>query len=133
MDVQNPVDLPPYARPQPDLMLLRPPEALYSGRYPTAADVLLVVEVADTSPTYDRDTKIPLYARAGIPEAWLVNLVHGVILVYREPMADGYRVVQTAGAARRCRRLPSPTGRSRSTSCSRRSSRRVRALDDLSG
>jgi Uma2 family endonuclease len=95
VDVQNPLDLRPHARPEPDVALLRPPQARYRGRLPTAEDVLLVVEVAETSLTTDRDAKVPLYARAGIPEAWLINLVHDVVLVYREPTADGYRVVQT--------------------------------------
>lgn len=96
VDVQNPLDLRPHARPEPDLALLRPPHARYRGRLPTAEDVLLVVEVADSSLTADRDVKMPLYARAGIPEAWLINLVNDVIWVFREPGADGYRVIQTA-------------------------------------
>jgi Uma2 family endonuclease len=96
VDVQNPLDLRPHARPEPDVMLLRAPDSRYFGRLPAAEDVLLVVEVAESSLATDRDQKIPLYARAGIPEAWLVNLIDDLIRVYREPTPDGYRVIQTA-------------------------------------
>lgn len=96
VDVQNPLDLRPHARPEPDVMLLRPPESRYIGRLPTAEDVLLVVEVADSSLVSDREVKLPLYARVGIPEAWLVDLIHDLIRIYREPAEDGYRVIQTA-------------------------------------
>src|SRR4051812_39115655 len=60
VDVQNPLDLRPHARPEPDVALLRAPRARYRGRLPTADDVLLVVEVADSSLATDRDAKIPL-------------------------------------------------------------------------
>ncbi len=96
VDVQNPLDLRPYARPEPDVMVLRPPPSCYDGRLPTAADVLLVVEVADSSLASDRERKIPMYGRAGIPEAWLVNLVDDLVRIYREPTAEGYLVIQTA-------------------------------------
>ncbi|HZR00732.1 MAG TPA: Uma2 family endonuclease [Chloroflexota bacterium] len=96
VNVQNPLDLRPHARPEPDLALLRPPRSRYRRNPPRAEDVLLVVEVADSSLATDRDVKIPMYARAGIPEAWLVNLVDDVIRIYREPTETGYRVIQTA-------------------------------------
>jgi Uma2 family endonuclease len=96
VDVQNPLDLRPYGRPEPDVMVLHPPQSRYDGRLPTADDVLLVVEVADSSLATDREVKIPMYGRAGIPEAWLVNLIDDLIRVYREPTAEGYRVIQTA-------------------------------------
>lgn len=94
--VQSPLSLPPYARPEPDLLLLRAPRARYRGRLPTAEDVLLVVEVAESSLIRDRDEKIPMYGRAGLPEAWLVDLVNDLIRLYREPTGDGYRIIQTA-------------------------------------
>jgi Uma2 family endonuclease len=53
---------------------------------------LLVVEVADATLATDRGVKMPLYARAGIPEAWLIDLQHALVLVHRDPAADGYRV-----------------------------------------
>lgn len=95
VDVQNPIDLGPLGRPQPDIVLLRPGLERYRGRLPTAADVLLVVEVADTSLRSDRARKIPLYGRAGIPEAWLVDVVNDRLFVDTEPCPEGYRVTRT--------------------------------------
>ena len=65
------------------------------GRHPEASDVLLVIEVGDTSVEADRRTKIPLYARTGIPEAWLVNLPADTIECYREPTSEGYANFRT--------------------------------------
>jgi Uma2 family endonuclease len=92
IDVQNPVVLGANDAPQPDLAVLKRRPDGYP-RHPRAADLLLVIEVADTTLAYDRDVKIPLYAGAGIPEAWLVDLVADAITVYREPQPDGYRDV----------------------------------------
>lgn len=91
LDVQNPIRLDAFNEPQPDLTLIRAGD--YSQSHPTAEDVLLLIEVADTSRDYDRQVKIPLYARHGIPEVWLVDLKAGVIEVFREPAAEGYRRV----------------------------------------
>lgn len=95
--IQNPVRLGRYAEPEPDLTLLNWREDFYAERLPEPTDVLLVVEVADSSQRTDRDQKIPLYARAGIPEAWLVDLPRDAIEVYRDPAAGAYRNVQTLG------------------------------------
>jgi Uma2 family endonuclease len=65
-----------YSEPQPDLSILKPRADFYASAHPTPGDILLVVEVADTSFRYDRDIKIPLYARAGIAETWLVDLLN---------------------------------------------------------
>lgn len=72
-----------HGQPQPDVALLRPPIERYRETHPQSADIMLVVEVAETSTAYDRQTKIPAYARAGIPEAWLINLPADGIEVYR--------------------------------------------------
>ncbi len=93
--IQNPVRLGRYAEPEPDLTLLKPRDDFYAKRLPGPDDVLLVVEVADSSQRTDREQKIPLYARAGLPEVWLVDLPRDVIEVYREPAAGAYRSVQT--------------------------------------
>jgi len=95
--VQNPLTLESRAEPQPDVALLRLPIERYAEAHPRPDDVLLVIEVADTSADYDRDVKIPLYARAGIPEAWLVSLPSEGIEVYRKPSPHGYAEVRTAG------------------------------------
>ncbi len=65
---------------------------------PRADDVLLLIEVADSTAAYDRNVKVPLYARGGIGETWLVDLGEGVIEVYREPAPTGYRSKQTFGS-----------------------------------
>jgi Uma2 family endonuclease len=72
--VQNPVEIPGYDEPEPDLAIVHLRPDRYRQRHPRPEDVVLVVEVADTTAQYDREVKIPLYARAGIPEAWLVDL-----------------------------------------------------------
>ena len=92
---QLPIRLNRYSEPEPDLALLRRREDFYADRHPGPQDVLLVVEVADSSRRADREQKIPLYARAGIPEVWLVDLPRDVIEVYRDPAAGAYGTVQT--------------------------------------
>ncbi|MEA2603537.1 MAG: hypothetical protein QOF89_4529 [Acidobacteriota bacterium] len=88
---QNPLRLPGQGSvPQPDVVLLRRrPD--FRSRAPHAGDVLLIVEVADSSLAYDRDVKIPLYAEAGIPEAWLIDLTSDTIFAYRGPLPQGYQ------------------------------------------
>ena len=93
--VQGPIRLSEYSEPQPDIALLRPRADFYAASHPGPPDVLLVIEVSLTSEEYDRQVKIPLYARAGIPEVWLVDLEGGSIEVYREPSSEGYRLVRT--------------------------------------
>lgn len=67
------------------------PEEQYRDRLPSATDVLLVIEVSDSTLEYDLKEKLPIYAQAGIPEYWVVNLVDDVLEVYREPMGRLYR------------------------------------------
>lgn len=67
----------------------------YASAHPGPTDVLLVVEVAETSAAYDRAVKVPLYARAGIPEVWPVDLAEGQVEVFRHPSPQGYREVRT--------------------------------------
>lgn len=92
VSIQNPIQLGVRDEPQPDLALLR-------GAGKGLADapaVLLVIEVADSLREYDRATKLPRYAAAGIPEAWLVDLANGVIERYSEPRNRHYRVAMFA-------------------------------------
>ncbi len=102
VSVQNPIRLSERSEPQPDLTLLRPRPDFYSTAHPGPEDMLLLIEVADTTEDYDRDVKIPLYARYGIPEVWLVYLALDSIEVYRGPAPEGYREVQ---AVRRGERI----------------------------
>ncbi len=94
VSVQNPIHLDKRSRPEPDVALWRPRMDDYAIGLAEPEDILLVVEVADTSLNYDRTVKVPLYARAGIEEVWLVNLAGREIEVYREPTAAGYRVMR---------------------------------------
>lgn len=93
--VQNPINLDERSEPQPDLALLRPRSDFYASGHPTPGDILLVVEVAETSADVDRRVKVPLYARSGVPEVWLVDLDQAAITVYRDPTSGGYRTLQT--------------------------------------
>lgn len=100
VSVQNPVVLADDTEPQPDLSLLRQRPVPYKEREPHAEDVLLLIEVAETSLGYDRSTKLRLYAEAGIPEYWVVDCVAESIEVHRTPGAEGYRdVTRVTGAA----------------------------------
>jgi len=81
---QNPVELGDDTAPKPDISLLKPHANYYTRTHPTSADVLLVVEVSDTTLEYDRDVKVRLYARAGIPETWVVDLNGERVIVFRE-------------------------------------------------
>jgi Uma2 family endonuclease len=89
--VQNPVGLDRHSEPLPDLMLLRPRPDFYGTAHPTPADAFLVVEVADTSLDRDRGRKLPLYARAGVPEVWIVNRQADAVEVFRDPSGGDYR------------------------------------------
>ena len=95
--VQNPVQLDVYTEVQPDVALLKRREDFYSRSHPTPEDVLLAVEVGDTSAAYDREVKLSLYARAGIPEVWLVDLNEGVIEAYARPEGGKYGESRRAG------------------------------------
>lgn len=92
--VQNPVRLSDFSEPQPGVTLLRPREDFYAAGHPGPNDVLLAVEVADTSAAYDRGAKVPLYARSGIPEVWLVDLTEDRIEIYARPSAGVYQDVR---------------------------------------
>ncbi len=95
--VQGPVRLGEHSEPEPDLLLLRRRADYYASAHPGPEDVLLLVEVSDTSAEYDREVKLPLYARYSISEVWLVGLEAGTIGVYRVPTAEGYQEVSQAG------------------------------------
>jgi Uma2 family endonuclease len=95
VDAQNPVEMREQeSEPQPDITLLRLQDDLYSTATPTPRDTLLVVEVADSSLSFDRKVKMHLYARAGIPESWLVHLKSSTLFVYRQPTPEGYQDVR---------------------------------------
>ncbi|HEX9989227.1 MAG TPA: Uma2 family endonuclease [Chloroflexia bacterium] len=95
--VQNPLHLGDYSEPQPDITLLKQRDYSHDLHNPGANDVLLAIEVSDTTLTFDRKVKVPLYARAGIPEVWLVNLQEDSIEVYSQPGGGTYQEHQQLG------------------------------------
>jgi Uma2 family endonuclease len=97
--IQNPVALSNYSAPQPDLALLRPREDFYTASHPGPADVLLVIEVADTTLRDDREVKAPLYAAHGVPEYWIIDLEGKEVHVFREPLSGQYRQTFTAAGS----------------------------------
>jgi Uma2 family endonuclease len=88
VSIQDPIRLLDSV-PEPDVALLRPRPDFYASAKPAAGDVLLVIEVADSSLDFDREVKLPLYARAGIPEFWLVDLVAGTLELHSDPYSEG--------------------------------------------
>lgn len=91
--IHGPVRLADDSEPQPDLMLLQRRTDFYASGHPGPGDVLLLVEVSDSSTDYDREVKVPLYARHGIGEVWLVGLESETVEVYRGPGEEGYRSI----------------------------------------
>jgi Uma2 family endonuclease len=89
--VQGSLHLNQNSEPEPDLVVLKPPGEQYWGRHIEPADVLLLVEVSDSSRLYDRKRKVPLYAKADIPEVWLVDLVQQLVWIYRRPEFGVYQ------------------------------------------
>lgn len=95
VSVQNAIRLDDQSEPVPDIVLLPYRDDFYADEMPTADDVLLLTEVSDSTLPYDRRVKRPLYARAGVPEYWLVNLVDNTIEVHRRPENGTYTEVFT--------------------------------------
>lgn len=91
VDVQNPLRLDEHSEPQPDIVLLKYRQDFYASSHPAPQDVLLLIEVMDTSADYDRQVKLPLYARHSVKEVWLVNLLDENVEVYRNPVSGSYQ------------------------------------------
>lgn len=108
VSVQHPAVIAKRSVPQPDLALLAPRADDYRDSHPTAAEILLAVEVSDTTLRFDLDKKVPLYARSGIPEVWVVDVNAAAVRVYREPTAGAYRVSFTASGEERVASLLVP-------------------------
>lgn len=90
VSVQNPIRLGDHTEPQPDLVVARRRDSLYTDRHPEARDIHLVIEVADPSLRYDKQEKVPRYGRAGVPETWLVDLDAREVTVYTDPGPGAY-------------------------------------------
>ena len=88
--VGGPVNLGEFSEPQPDLMLLKRRADFYSGKIPESADVLLLIEVSDSSLAFDQGVKLNLYARYGVAEYWVVDVEGRRVVTYREPATKAY-------------------------------------------
>lgn len=100
--VQNPIRLDDHSEPEPDIAIVKSTGDFYKSAHPAPDAVLLLIEVAESSLDYDREKKLPVYGRAGIPETWIVNLDERTIEIYREPQFTGYasKAILSAGEAR---------------------------------
>jgi len=94
VQTQGSVRLDLFYEPEPDLVLLRPRPDFYAARHRGPQDVILIVEVADSSIEYDREIKAPVYAAAGVPEYWVADLNANVLWRYSSPERGAYRVVE---------------------------------------
>ncbi|GAB4186525.1 MAG: Uma2 family endonuclease [Roseiflexaceae bacterium] len=99
VSIQNPIQLNDYSEPQPDLVILAPRADYYAHAHPRPDDVLVIIEISDSTAAYDRDEKIPRYAAAGIEEAWLIDVAAQHIEQYTHPKDAMYRqkVIWTLG------------------------------------
>jgi Uma2 family endonuclease len=98
--VQGSIQLGDYSEPQPDLALLRPRSDFFTTGPAAPSDVLLVIEGAATSQRYDRRVKVPLYARHGIPEVWLIDLESERFTRHRQPLSAAYSTIDQPGLDR---------------------------------
>ncbi|MGI8587586.1 MAG: Uma2 family endonuclease [Chloroflexia bacterium] len=95
VSVQDPIHLGGKSEPLPDVALLKPKTDFYEKSMPIAEDVLLLIEVSDSSLKYDQRTKLPLYAEAMIPEVWIVNLGNDTLEIYSQPSDGKYGAART--------------------------------------
>ncbi len=95
--VQGSVRLDLFTEPEPDVVLLRPRADFYASAHPGSADILLIIEVAESSLAYDREVKAYVYARSGVAEYWLVDLNADVLHRYSSPQDGSYRVTRQEG------------------------------------
>lgn len=98
VSVQSPIILNDRNEPEPDIVLLKPRDDFYRNAHPKPEDIFLIIEVADTSLRYDREIKIPLYARHNIPQVWLVDLENKQLVMYSSPRNDQYEANKTITA-----------------------------------
>lgn len=94
ISIQDPVHIDEYNEPEPDIALLVPREDFYAESHPMPPEVLLLIEISDSTLEYDRDIKKNLYAGAGIAEFWLVNLRENTVERYSSPKNGSYRLAE---------------------------------------
>ncbi len=86
--VQEPITLPSNSEPEPDVVIANKKDDNYLSAHPTVEDIILVIEISDSTLKYDKETKLSLYAEAGINNYWIINLVDNHLEVYSNPFAD---------------------------------------------
>ncbi len=91
---QDPITLPKNSEPEPDIVIAKLRSDEYVNSHPAPEDIILVIEVADSTIKFDRETKSPLYAAAGISEYWIVNLIDDRLEIYRQPEGDIYTSIE---------------------------------------
>jgi Uma2 family endonuclease len=91
---QDPITLPNNSEPEPDIVIARCRSDEYINSHPSPEDIILVIEVADSTIKFDRETKAPLYAAAGISEYWIVNLIDDRLEIYRQPEGNIYTSIE---------------------------------------
>ena len=101
VSVRNPIVLPEHSEPEPDIAVLRPREDFYADATARAGDVLLAIEVADATLAYDRDVKLPLYARHGVPETWSIDVGGARVTRHDAPRDGRYGRTETPADLRR--------------------------------
>lgn len=106
--IQSSLSLTDNNEPQPDIMVVLDKGLEYSKRNPNASEAVLVIEIAESTLEYDRKIKAGLYAKAGIPEYWIVNLVNRNLEVYRNPNGASYESVQVYEIGQSIQPLRSP-------------------------
>lgn len=93
VSVQNSIQLNNYSQPEPDVVLLKYRKDFYETKRPTSDDILLLIEVSDSTLKYDQEVKLPLYAESKLNEVWLVNLIDDCLEVYRNPKGKKYQQI----------------------------------------
>lgn len=93
LSIQNSISIPDKSQPQPDLAILKYRDDFYAEALPTPNDILLIIEVAESTIAYDTNVKAPLYAAAGTPELWIFDLNNKIITGFTQPSILGYKLI----------------------------------------
>ena len=94
ISIQDPIRVDEYNEPEPDVALLKSRKDFYAESHPTPQDVLLLIEVSDSTVEFDREIKKTLYAKAEVAEFWLVNLKENTVECYSSPKNGNYRLAK---------------------------------------
>lgn len=94
INIQNPIRINDLNEPEPDVTLLKHKDDYYADRHPEPKDVEIIMEVSDSTYDYDKEIKLPLYASAGLPEYWIININKREIEIYKKPSGNGYKKME---------------------------------------